>query len=182
VQQPAQPVAPPMQTAAAANAQPADPEPASAPQPADDPDTVDERAVVDPPLPLDDAPASAAESAPAGEPAPAASLPEPDTAVAATPVETPAAPVETAPAAPAPVAESPTEPATAPEVEQVGSIPAADSAETPQPAKAKRKRAARKAAARRPIHRAFAPASTGYPLLNTTSSANRPAWGFWTTD
>jgi len=195
LQQPAEPIepsAPPMQTAAAA-APAAQPE--SPPQPAaSDADTVDERAVVDPPLPPDgDVPASAAEAAPAA--------PSPEPSAATTP------PVETQPAAPAPVAEQEIVPGA--DVPQVGSIPATtDAAETrseppvsevpsvaeaEEPAQAKRKRAARKAGAkakRPPVRRAAVQlqpqptnpfATTGYQL-GTTSTANRPAKGFWHLD
>ena len=192
LQQPAAPEVPPVQTAAAAQPAPmeqpmpaaepvpvAEPvaEPAPAPQPAnlppsaDDPDTVDERAIVDPPLSPDNEP-PVVKSAP--------DVPSPEPAAAA------ATPIETAPAAPAPVAEQP--PVT-PEVQQVGSIPPT-TAETPgeavegeteaqEPPKAKRKRVVRRAKAKRPPPRmptlvdAF-----GYPI-NTTSTANRPARGFW---
>lgn len=145
LQQPAEPVAPVLQTAAAA-------QPTLGVQPpANDADTVDERAVVEPPLPPDGDPPAAA------------------------------APIETAPATPAPVAE---QPAAAPDVQQVGSIPsttdAADMTETQEPAKAKRKRAARKTKARRPAPRAAAQVDPfSYPLNTTTSTANRPAQGFW---
>jgi hypothetical protein len=118
---------------------------------------------------------------------PATALPERDVAIAP--------PVETIPAAPAPIAE---QPAVTPELQQVGSIPtstevaetrsdlpavAADTAEVQEPAKAKRKRVARKAKAKpkRPAPRA--PAATvdafGNPVNATTSTANRPAQGFW---
>jgi hypothetical protein len=194
LQQPAQPLEPqaaPTQTAAAA--QPAA-QPENPPQPAaSDADTVDERAVVDPPLPPDgDVPAAAAEAAPA------APSPEPEPSAASAP------PIETQRAAPAPVAEKEIEPAA--DVPQVGSIPAttdvADTrdeppasevpsvAESEEPAPAKRKRAVRKAAkAKRPPARRAAVqpqpadpfASTGYQL-STTSTANRPAKGFWPID
>jgi hypothetical protein len=180
-----------MQTAA--TAQPAA-QSESPPQPAgSDADTVDERAVVDPPLPPD------GDLPPAAEAAPAAPSPEPSAASAP--------PVETQPAAPAPVAEKEIE--LAADVPQVGSIPATtDVAETrdeppasevpsvaaEEPAQAKRKRAARKAVAKAkkkaPARRATAAAqpqpadpfaSTGYPV-STTSTANRPAKGFWPLD
>ena len=185
LQQPAEPAEPqgaPTQTAAAE-------QPESPPQPAaSDADTVDERAVVDPPLPPDgDVPAEAAEAVPA------AASPEPSAASAP--------PIETQPAAPAPVAETAIEPAA--DVPQVGSIPATtDTAETrdetpasevpsvveaEEPTQAKRKRA-RKAKAKKPPARRAAVqpqptdpfASTGYRLGTTpTTTANRPAKGFW---
>lgn len=177
LQQPSEPAEPPQQTAATAQPAPdaqASPaaQPASPPRPANDADTVDERAVVDPPLPLDnDPPAAAAESAPAAPP--------PESAAAAAP------PVETTPAAAAPVAE---QPAAAQDVQQVGSIPTTtdaavtDVTETQAAPKAKRKRTARKAKAKRPAQRATAPVDPfGYPA-GTTSTANRPARGFWPLD
>ncbi|MPZ39788.1 MAG: hypothetical protein GEU95_17365 [Rhizobiales bacterium] len=205
LQQQAEPIEPPAQTAAT-NAQPADDrEPASFPPP-DDLDTVDERAVIDPPLPLDDASAPSTESAPAAESgAPGVPTPEPAVADTTPPVESPAAPVETTPVTPAPVVESPPEPSAAPEVEQVGTIAVTTNpaetrddapavvdvpaiAKKPEPVKAKRKRAVRKPVARRrrPARRATAPInplfpSIGYPM-NAPSNANRPAKGFWRLD
>lgn len=198
LQQPTAAAAPPVQTAAAAQPAPiaepipatqpgpvakptAAPTPAAEPMPvvqaanlpADDPDTVDERAVVDPPLPLDADP-------PAATSTPATPSPKPAAATASTP------PIATMPAAPAPVAERPT---ATPNVAQVGSVPpTTDSAETrsdavagetdaQEPANAKRKRTARKA--KRPAPRAPAQVDAfGYPVA-TTSTANRPAQGFW---
>jgi hypothetical protein len=183
--------APATQTAAAAAQPSASPEP-----PAADPDTVDERPMIDPPLPHDDdAPATAAGAAPAAETAGVAPSPEPDPPLAVVPVETaPAAP------APAPVVEALPTPS---EVEQVGTIPAtagtadtrseppavpdlAGDAEAPQP-KAKSKREARKPATRARPRRAPPPEATqfepfpftGYPVTTTTSTADRPAKGFW---
>jgi hypothetical protein len=160
LQQPAEPAAVPLQTAATAQPTP------DAQPPASDADTVDERAVVEPPLPPDgDPPAASAESAPAAPP--------PEAAAAAAP------PIETTPAPPAPVAE---QTVATPDVEPVGSIPpttAAAVAETQEPAKAKRKRTARKAKPRRPAPRTAAQVDPfGYPV-GTTSTANRPAQGFW---
>ena len=190
LQQAAEPTAPSVEITASAEAASL-PQPASLPPRADDADVVDERAVVDPPLPLDnDAPEPAAESAPAAPP--------PEFAAAAV------TPVETTPAAPPPVIETPDEPAATPDLQKVANIPPpTDVAEThpdgrtgsdvstvtgtPKPAKAKRKRAARKAAAKakRQVRRApttaASSASTGY-RANTTSAANRPPWGFWPLD
>jgi hypothetical protein len=166
--------APPMQTAAAAQAES---------PPANDSDTVDERAVVDPPLPQD---GDAVEAAPSPEPAPA-------------PVTT--APVETVP--PAPVVDIPMPPVR-PEVEDVGSIqpttdkvetrsdpPATEDApaaaattETPEP-RAKRKRPVRRVVARRPTEQTMPINPFGFALYpapapaSTVSTANRPAKGFW---
>ena len=182
--------APPVQSAAnvppsiaqPALAEPDIAQPASLPSPAD---TVDERAVVDPPLPLDnEVPAPAVESAPAA--------PSPEPAAANTPIEI-------MPATPAPVVEAPAEPTVTPDVQQVASIPPATDA-TPHPPRdvptiaetreapgPKAKRARRAAAkAKRHIRRtAAAPfasqPSTLFPL-GSTSTANRPAKGFWPID
>lgn len=210
MQQPAEPEAaeaPAIQTAVVVQPE-ASPEPAAATPPASDPDTIDERAVIDPPLPHDnDAPVTAADSALPSTPAPPAETTPAVPAPESTPSLT-ATPVETAPAAAAPLVDAPAMPSATPEIEQVGSIPAADEtvgplseasavadlaveAETSQ-ANAKRKRAARRAARVKAARRALPPAAqahpfgfTGYPL-NATSSTNitistadRPARGFW---
>jgi len=200
----AEPPAPPVQTAAIVPpagvpplaepdiAEPsiAEPElaqPASLPSPAD---TVDERAVVDPPLPLDnDAPAQTVESLPAApvESAPAAPSLEP--AAANTPIEM-------IPAPSVPVVEAPAEPTVTPDVQQVASIPSATDAapeprrdvptitetrEAPGP-KAKRARKTKRHV-RRTVAIPFASQpSTLFPPGSTTSTANRPAKGFWPAD
>jgi len=192
---PSAPPEPSQQTAAV--------EPENLPPPGDDTDAVDERAVIDPPLPLEnDAPAAA------GDAASAAPSPEP-AAAAIEPVETaPAAPAPvvdtTTPAAPRAVSDTPIEP-NASGAQLVASLspaaggearsdaraaPAVTQVKEARERKAKRKRA-RKAAAKRkrpaPAQRAQAPtlfnpfASTGYPVT-TTSTANRPAKGFWPLD
>jgi hypothetical protein len=210
VQQPAEPeaVSPAIQIAVSTRPA-ASPEPAAATPITPDADMVDERAVVDPPLPQDnDEPATAADSAPASAPAPPAeaapAVPTLESAATLT-----VAPTETAPAAPAPAVEIPAITSAPPEVEQVGSIPAADEtvgplhdtsavadladdADASEP-KARPKRAVRKRAkAARRLLPAAVQASpfgfTGY-ALNTTSStsttispADRPAQGFWPPD
>ncbi len=201
----AEPPAPPVQTAAIVPpagvpplaepdiAEPsiAEPElaqPASLPSPAD---TVDERAVVDPPLPLDnDAPAQTVESHPPRplnphRPRHRRSLPSP-----------PQHADRNDSGAPAPVVEAPAEPTVTPDVQQVASIPPATDAapeprrdvptiaetrEAPGP-KAKRARKTKRHV-RRTVAIPFASQpSTLFPPGSTTSTANRPAKGFWPLD
>lgn len=205
--QESQPNEPPVTTAA--QVQPAtDPEPATLSPPVDDPDMVDERVVVDPPLPPDGVPASLAEAEPAVAAPASVAPPEPPAAAAppietSAPVEMSAAPIETTPAEPTPAIASPSEPVAPTNVDTVGSIPArhdaaATRSDSPaadpvpdvseEPAKAKRKRAARKGAVRpaRPLRRAAILSdpfnSTGYYPIPTPSTANRPAKGFWSID
>ena len=208
LQQPAAPLAPPVQTAAVAQpapiAQPtsttAQPEPMATAQPEPmataQPDPAAELTPVAQPAnlppPADDAdtvderavidPPLPLDNEPPAAPAAAASAPLPE------PVAATAAPIETTPAAPAPVAE---QPAVTPDVQQVGSIPTTnETAETRSdvPAVADeaevqepvkaKRKRARKA--KRVVRRVPAPSDAF--STHATSNANRPAQGFWPFD